>query len=62
MRIRKLRIFTVFFIALVLLAAYGLALLRTYTFKPPPEASAGSAAVTSLEDKVNYPAGWPANF
>ncbi len=39
MRIRNLRIFTVFFIALVLVAAYGVALLRTYAFKPPPASS-----------------------
>ena len=39
MRIRKLRIFTVFFIILVILAAYGLALLRTYVFKPPQPAA-----------------------
>lgn len=35
MRIRKLRIFTFFFVVLVLCAVYGLALLRTYTFKAP---------------------------
>ncbi|MBI5572119.1 MAG: hypothetical protein HY914_19405 [Desulfomonile tiedjei] len=39
MRIRKLRIFTVFFVILVILAAYGLALLRTYVFKPPQPAA-----------------------
>jgi hypothetical protein len=32
-RIRRLRIFTVLFMALVVFASYGLALLRTYVFK-----------------------------
>ena len=49
MRIRKLKIFTIFFVALVLLAAYGLALLRTYVFKPPPSSSSLPAAVALLE-------------
>jgi len=40
MRLRKLKIFTVFFIMLVLLAAFGLGLLRTYVFKPPPSSAA----------------------
>jgi len=41
MRVRKLKIFTVIFIALVILAAYGLAWLRTYTFKSlSPDAAA----------------------
>ncbi len=44
MRIRKLKIFTIFFIIVVVLAAYGLALLRTYVFKPP--APQAKAAVT----------------
>lgn len=41
-RIRKLRIFTVIFVVVVLLAAYGLALLRTYVFKPVPEATSAA--------------------
>lgn len=45
MRIRKLNIFTFFFVILVLIAVYGLALLRTYTFKPPPGASGIPPAV-----------------
>jgi hypothetical protein len=45
MRLRKLKIFTVFFIILVLLAAYGLGLLRTYVFKPPPSSAAIPGAV-----------------
>jgi len=44
-RIRKLRIFTFFFVILVLIAVYGLALLRTYVFKPPPSSAANPAAV-----------------
>jgi hypothetical protein len=48
-RIRKLKIFTVFFIALTLLAAYSLALMRTYVFKAPPSKSSLPAAVALLE-------------
>ncbi|MEW6530791.1 MAG: hypothetical protein AB1473_08155 [Thermodesulfobacteriota bacterium] len=39
MRLKKLKIFTVFFIILVLIAAYVLGLLRTYVFKPPPSSA-----------------------
>ncbi len=46
MRIRRLRVFTVVFIILMLLAAYGLALLRTYAFKPPPSSAGTPAAIT----------------
>ncbi len=49
MRIRRLKIFTLLFVILVLLAAYGLALLRTYVFKPPPSAADIPMAVSSLE-------------
>ena len=54
MRIRKLRIATVFFVLFFLLAAYGLALLRTYTFKPsvPPNEK---QAVSSLFDSATFP-------
>ena len=48
---RKLKIFTVFFIALTLLAAYGLALMRTYVFKPPASSSSLPAAVALLEKR-----------
>jgi hypothetical protein len=48
-RIRKLKIFTIFFILLVLLAAYSLALMRTYVFKAPPSKSSLPAAVALLE-------------
>jgi hypothetical protein len=48
-RIRILRMFTLFFVVLVLLAAYGLALLRTYVFKPPPSAAGIPTVVSSLE-------------
>jgi hypothetical protein len=48
-RIRRMRILTVVFIVLVLLAAYGLALLRTYVFKPPPPAAGISIAVACLQ-------------
>jgi hypothetical protein len=48
-RIRNLGIFTLFFVLLVLLAAYGLALLRTYVFKPPPSAAIIPIVVASLE-------------
>jgi hypothetical protein len=50
-RIRKLRIFTIFFIALTLLVAYGLALMRTYVFKPPASSSSLPAAVALLEKR-----------
>ena len=49
MRIRKLRIFVVAFIAAVLLASYGLALLRTHVFKPSPESSGIPAVLASIE-------------
>lgn len=39
----------IFFVALVVLAAYGLALLRTYVFTPPPSSSSLPAAVALLE-------------
>jgi hypothetical protein len=54
LRIRKLRIATVFFVALFLLAAYGLALLRTYTFQPsvPPD---NKHAVNSLLNGATFP-------
>jgi len=43
MRIRNLKIFTVLFIIVVVVACYGLALLRTYVFKPPaPPAKAAA--------------------
>jgi len=48
-RIRKLRLFTLVFIIGVLVAAYGLALLRTYVFKPPPASSGNSRAFVSIE-------------
>jgi hypothetical protein len=48
-RIRNLKVFATFFIALVLLAVYGVALLRTYAFKPPPSNSSLPTAVASLE-------------
>jgi len=44
-RIKKLRIFTLFFVILVLCAVYGLAWLRTYTFKVPPANSSTPAVV-----------------
>jgi len=47
-RIRKLRIFTVFFVVFVLLAVYGLALSRTYVFKPPPSSATTPPAVESI--------------
>ncbi|MBI4963767.1 MAG: hypothetical protein HY913_10875 [Desulfomonile tiedjei] len=47
MRIRKLKIFTVFFVILVVIAVYGLALLRTYVFKPPPSSSAAPPATVA---------------
>ena len=50
-RMRKLKIFTIFFIALTLLAAYGLALMRTYVFKPPASSSSLPAAVALLEKR-----------
>jgi hypothetical protein len=55
LRIRKLRIATVFFVALFVLAAYGLALLRTYTFQPsvPPDNKPG---VNSLLNGSTFPA------
>lgn len=49
MRTRKLRIFLVVFIAVVLLASYGLALLRTYVFKPP----SGSSRIPSIPASVD---------
>jgi hypothetical protein len=54
LRIRKLRIATVFFVTLFLLAAYGLALLRTYTFQPsvPPDNKPG---VNSLLNGATFP-------
>jgi hypothetical protein len=54
LRIRNLRIATVFFVALFLLAAYGLALLRTYTFQPsvPPDNKPG---VNSLLNGSAFP-------
>lgn|GEM_PF-1095840 len=55
MRIRKLRIFTLLFIVGVLVAAYGLALLRTYVFKPPPESSSNSKAFASIESVMTGP-------
>ena len=48
MRIRNLKIFATFFIALVLLVVYGVALLRTYAFKPPPSNSSIPTAVAPL--------------
>ncbi len=48
MRIRRLRIFTVFFVIFVLLVAYGLAMLRTHVFKPPPSAAGIPVFVSSL--------------
>jgi hypothetical protein len=48
-RIRNLRIFTLGFIILVLVASYGLALLRTYVFKPAPPSSAMSKVFGSFE-------------
>lgn len=46
---RRLQIFTLGFIVLVLLASYGLALLRTYVFKPPPASSGMSRVVASID-------------
>lgn len=48
MRIRKLRIFTVFFVIFVLIAVYGLALLRTYVFKPPLSSETTPTAAVSI--------------
>jgi hypothetical protein len=58
-RIRKLRIFTLCFAVLVLLASYGLAWLRTYAFKPPL-ASAGSIGTTSflIAGSSRFPCGF----
>ncbi|MDQ7783237.1 MAG: hypothetical protein RDU20_10175 [Desulfomonilaceae bacterium] len=51
MRIRNLRIFSVLFVIVVVLAVYGLALLRTYVFKPPA-APSKAAALASGEVSV----------
>jgi len=48
MRVRKLKIFTFIFMALVILAAYGLAWLRTYAFKPQPTGNAGPEIIHGL--------------
>ena len=48
MRTRKLGIFTAIFIVVVLLAAYGLALLRTYVFKPPPSGAGNPTTATTF--------------
>ncbi|MEW6110574.1 MAG: hypothetical protein AB1664_00465 [Thermodesulfobacteriota bacterium] len=50
MRLRKLKAFTVFFIILVILAAYGLGLLRTYVFKPPPSSASVPCAVLMAQN------------
>ncbi|MEW6141303.1 MAG: hypothetical protein AB1733_24015 [Thermodesulfobacteriota bacterium] len=55
MRIRKLKVFTVFFMIFVLLAAYGLALLRTYAFKPPPSGARVTPPVIIMESSAPYP-------
>ncbi|MCA1960169.1 MAG: hypothetical protein LDL33_05195 [Desulfomonile sp.] len=49
MRIRRLRIFTLIFVIAVLIAAYGLALLRTYIFKPAPGSSGESKTFAFVE-------------
>ncbi len=55
MRIRKLKVFTVFFMIFVLLAAYGLALLRTYAFKPPSSGAGLTAPVNVMESSAELP-------
>ena len=55
MRTRKLKVFSVFFMIFVLLAAYGLALLRTYAFKPQPSGACLTAPVIVMESSVVLP-------
>jgi len=59
MRMRKLRLFTVIFIVVVLLAAYGLALLRTYAFKPLPSGTGNPTTATSFRMSSSTEACYP---
>lgn len=47
---RKLGIVSVIFVLLVVTAAFGLALLRTYVFKPPPGSSDGTLSIQYRAD------------
>jgi hypothetical protein len=51
MRIRNLKIFTVWFIIVVVVACYGLALLRTYVFKPPAPPAKAAAYISVNRSK-----------